>query len=327
MSKKRNILIVIITIISIGLLLFYINIRKILEYLLDVSFLGIGLYYFFSLIIFLLRSLRLKVIFRSADKNVSYSLLFFSYGVGSLLNEVSPGKTGDLSRMESIYLRNRDLGVKESLSGMAMEYFLDLITLLLVFSCSIFILFLNNIEMTIIIWDFEDFLLSCFISSIFFLIFITIIFLKSNWVLNLTKKIHSTLHKKVKRFFESFLANRKEFTANKIHAIGSFLLSSIIWMFDIMKFILIFRLIGFEINILIIILTNVVVSIPKLLPITPGGWVISELFGSLFLIGLITIPFDSILSALIVEHIIGLSFILVLGILSQTAIHFLKNKN
>lgn len=324
MSKKKKIIILAIIFFLIAIILIYINLTQIFEYFLKISFLGITLYFTFSFTEFLFRSIRLKQIFRSLDEDIDFSIILATYGVGALLNEISPGKTGDLTRMETIYLRNKECGVNKGLSGISIEYLLDLITLLLVFSSSSLILSINNIQ-GIFIKDLQDLLFLGFILSLSLTIFIIIIFLKPKWILNITRKISATLYKKLKRFFESFLAKVENFKRNKKEATFSSILSLPIWMLESLKFILIFNLTGYQINILLIILAQIIVSLPKLLPLTPGGWVVSEISGSLFLIGFISVSYDSLLSVFIVEHIIGLIFTFIFGIICQISLNFIDS--
>jgi uncharacterized protein (TIRG00374 family) len=293
-----------------------------LEYFIKISFLGIGIYFIISFTELFLRSIRLKQIFRSFDEDINFFMILATYGVGALLNEISPGKTGDLTRMETIYLRNKEFSVHKGLSGISIEYLLDLITFLLVFSSSLLILSINNIRGTFI-KDIQDLLFLGFLLSLCLTIFITILFLKPKWILNLSKKISTTLHKKLKRFFVSFLAKVENFKSSKKEATISSILSFPIWILESLKFILIFNLTDYQINIFLIILAQIIASLPKLLPLTPGGWGISEISGSLFLIGFISVSYESLLSVFIVEHMIGLMFIIIFGVISQISLNFI----
>lgn len=305
-------------------MLIFIDLEQIITHLIKISFLGSAVFFLIYLIVFLLRALRLKIIFKSLKKDVKYSLLLASYGIGWSLNELTPAKVGDLARMESINIKNKNISMSKSLCGISIERVIDLLVLFVISGISLLILYFNDIKGTLIV-NLQFFLFFGFIFILLIIIFLVILFLKSEWILNPIERISSKLYKILNRFLDSFFEGLKDFKKSKKEAIYSLLLSGPIWIIETFTLILIFYLIGYQINILIIILAQIIVFFSKFFPITPGGWVISENIGSLFIIAFISINYDAALSLFVLDHMLRNAFVFLYGIISGISLNFLKN--
>ncbi len=95
------------------------------------------------------------------------------------------------------------------------------------------------------------------------------------------------------------------------------------WLFESLTLVLLFYLIGFQMNIFIIMLAQIVTFFTKTIPITPGGWGVSEIIGALLLsLFYPAIPYNEILSVFILDHILRMVYVFIYGGISTIAINF-----
>lgn len=321
---NKNIIIIISTLILIILMIMFIDLEQIITNLIKISFLGSIGFFIIYFIVFLLRALRLKLIFKSLEKEVNYSIILASYGIGWSLNELTPAKVGDLARVEAINIKNQNIGRSKSLCGISIERVIDLMVLFFISGISLLILYFSNVHGAII-GDLQFFLILGFLFILAILIILAILFIKSEWILNPVEKISSKLYNLLSHFLDSFFEGLTDFKRNRKEAMYSLILSGPIWLIETFTLILIFYLTGNYISFFIIILAQIIVFFSKFFPITPGGWVISENIGSLFIIAFVSINYDAALSLFVLDHMLRNAFVFIYGIISGISINFFKN--
>ena len=70
-------------------------------------------------------------------------------------------------------------------------------------------------------------------------------------------------------------------------------------------------------------LAQIVTFFTKTIPITPGGWGVSEIIGALLLsVFYPAIPYNEILSVFILDHILRVVYVFIYGGISTIAINF-----
>ena len=112
----------------------------------------------------------------------------------------------------------------------------------------------------------------------------------------------------------NFKEGMKKFKGNK--KIFSYVISLGIptWFTDASIIILFFYILGYELNILLLILAVILVFFSKSIPITPGGWGISENIGALFIFFFYPeIAFIEILSIFIIDHLFRTAYLYLYG--------------
>ncbi|TFG01885.1 MAG: flippase-like domain-containing protein [Promethearchaeota archaeon] len=321
-DKIKRILIGISTIILIIFMIFYVDIREILKNLNKISLLGIFLFILIYTTTFILRSIKLKQVFHGLNLKSSLLILYGSYGIGFAINELTPGKFGELARIEYIQQKEKDISLTRSVCGVSIERFIDLLVLFLFISLVTIYLYLNNFKGT------SNLNLHIYlgIGALFLsgaVVILILLFLISDWILNIIGKISSKLERKLKQFLEGFLNGVNEFRKNKKSVIKVIILSFPTWFLDTLTLVLLFYLIGYEINIFIIIMAQIIVFFTKAFPITPGGWVISESVGALLIFLFYpSIPYNIILSIFILDHLIRSAYIFVYGVFSSVGFNF-----
>ena len=142
-------------------------------------------------------------------------------------------------------------------------------------------------------------------------------------LLNIIDKFSPTLKDRIEILLNNFLEGMNSFRKNKRLLIFIIFLSIPIWLFETLTLVLLFYLIGYEINIFIIILSQIILFFTKVFPIIPGGWIISENIGALLIcLFYPSIPYQNILSIFILDHIIRTVYILIYGIISSITFNF-----
>ncbi|TFG24795.1 MAG: flippase-like domain-containing protein [Promethearchaeota archaeon] len=318
----KRILIGISTIMLIIVMILYVDIKEILNNLNKISVLGIFLFILIYTTTFILRSFKLKQVFHGLNLKSSLLILYCSYGVGFAINELTPGKFGDLARIEFIQQKEKNISLSKSLCGVSIERFIDLLVLFSFISLVTIYLYLNNFKGTsnlnLHIYLGIGALLLCGAIVVLILLFFT-----SNWILNIIGKISSKFKHRLELFLENFLNGVNEFRKNKKSLIKVIILSFPTWFLDTLTLVLLFYLLGYEIHIFIIIMAQIIVFFTKAFPITPGGWVISENVGSLLIFLFYpSIPYNIILSIFILDHLIRSAYIFVYGVFSSVGFNF-----
>ena len=325
-EKIVKVIIGIITIILILLMFYFIDFRLILSNFSKISIYGIILFVLIYTITFILRAYRLKFILQGLNSDASFLNLFGSFGIGWGINEIIPGKFGDLVRLEFIRQKERNLNRSKILCGISIERFIDLAILLLITIFTLLYLYFYDVK------GINKLNLSFYIGIgalilIFSLIAVLILFFKGSWFLKIVGKISKKLMKKLEIFLKEFLIGINDFRKNKKKIVITVVLSLPIWIIETLTLVLIFYLIGYEINIFIIILAQSVLFFTKTFPITPGGWFISENVGALIILVFYpSIPYNILLSIFILDHILRVAYSLIYGSISTTTVNLKKIK-
>ncbi|MFX1275776.1 MAG: flippase-like domain-containing protein [Promethearchaeota archaeon] len=312
----------IITIILIAIVLLFININSIIDYLKAISIFGLVLFFLIYTGVFIMRTIRLKIIFQGLNLETSFYNLYGSYGIGWIVNELIPFKFGDLVRMEVIRQKEKHATLSKSLSGVGIERVLDLLILFSVTCISLFIMYFLGIQGTsklnldLIIFIFAIILLG----GAIFLIFL---FLRTDWILNIIGKISPRLSTLLEGFLRNFIKGINEFRQNKRKMIEIVLLSLPTWFFETFTLIIIFYSNGYAINVIIIIIAQIILFFSKTLPITPGGWLVSEPLATTFIFLFYpSILYETIFGLVILDHGLRLIYILIYGIISSLLLNF-----
>ncbi len=318
----RRIITGISTIILIIIMLIFVDFSRIQENLIKISVFGILLFALIYSISFLFRTLRLQQIFLGLNRNTSFLTIFCSFGIGWGINEITPGKIGDLARMEFIHEKEKQVQLSKSLCGVSIERFVDLL-ILFVITCVIMLYMyvigvggMAKLNLQLYIGIGALLLVGSIIALLF-------LFFKTNWILNIIGKISKMLMKRLEGFLKNFLEGINEFREHKKRIIFTLFLSALTWFFETFTLVILFYLTGYEIDVFIIILAQILTFFTKTFPITPGGWIIAENAGALLIFLFYpSLLYSGLLSILILDHILRVAYILTYGISSSIAFNF-----
>ncbi len=320
--RTKRILMGISTVILVIIMVTFVDIQIILENLSKISFVGILLFILIYTIAFIFRTLRLKLIFNGLNIDASYLTIFGSFGIGWGLNELTPGKIGDLARIEFLHQKDSNINLSKCISGITIERVVDILILFLITSLAMVYMYLNNIKGT------SALNLHIYIGIASFLLILgfiglLLIFYKTDWFVNILNKISKKLGKLFEVFFKSFLKDINNFRKDKKRVLAVIASSILIWFFETLTLVILFYLAGYNINIFIIILAQIIIFFTKIFPITPGGWVVSEIVGGLLILLFYpSITFNSILSIFLLDHILRIIYVLIYGSIASLAFNF-----
>jgi len=216
----------------------------------------------------------------------------------------------------------------DSVCGITFDRVIDLFLLFLIsLFALIYISFLNidiynisnklslNLQIYLITFTFILFLI---------LIGFLLIFYKTNLILIPVNAISHRLAFLLEKFITNFKQGLSKFKKNKVELIYIFIIGIITWFLNIsIIIVLFFYILGYELNIFILIFALTISYIFKTLPITPGGWGISENIGAIFIYFFYPeIPYTEILSIFIIDHIIRSLYIFIYGSCSMFHYNF-----
>jgi len=320
--KAKRIVIGISTIILILIMIILIDIRIIIEDLMKISFYGLILFFLVYTAAFIFRTYRLKVVFQGLNLKSSFLTLYCAFGIGWSINEITPSKLGDLVRIEFIKEKEKDIGLSNSICGIAIERFIDLL-ILMIFTCfALLYMYIDNIRGTTIL-NLQFYVSLGILIVLGGLFALILLIFKTNLILNIIGKVSTRLRNRAESFINQFLEGLKQFRKNKEKVLKVFILSFITWFFETLTLVILFYFAGYEINVFIIILAQIVIFFTKTFPITPGGWIISENAGALLIFLFYpSIEYNSILAIFFLDHLLRLVYVLVYGMISATASNF-----
>ncbi|MBD3195012.1 MAG: flippase-like domain-containing protein [Candidatus Lokiarchaeota archaeon] len=314
---NKKIIIGILTMILIVVMLLFVDFLTLVNRIIAFGFAGTLSFIILYTLVFILRTYKLKLIFKGLGHEISFSTIYFSIGACFAINDLTPGKIGDLAKI-FIIKDQSELDLGNSTAGVSIERVLDLILLFLISAFALVYLNIVHIDTTseiLVLGQGIQFYLIVGALLIFaLLIFFLFIFYKTEFVLKIIRKISPKIASYLNRFLNSFKKGIKKFKENKKYFITTILLGFPTWIADACIIVLFFYFSGFPLNIFLLILASILLFFSKFFPITPGGWGISENIGAFFII--IFYPYfyyTDILSIFIMTHLFRSAYLLFFG--------------
>ncbi|MHA1458150.1 MAG: lysylphosphatidylglycerol synthase transmembrane domain-containing protein [Promethearchaeota archaeon] len=320
--KTKRILIACVTIAIIVIMILYVDFQTILLYLQRISIWGIFLFSVVYTLAFIFRAFKLKLVFNGINLEPNYFIIYGAIGTGWAINELTPAKLGDFVKMEYIRQKESNFPLSKCLCAVLVDRFIDLIILFSITCFTLLYIYLSNVTYI------TELNLHFFIIMGALLLFIgvlglTLLFFKTDWILSITEKISPKLKKLLEKFIIRFVEGLKDLRKDKKNMLLIVLYNIPTWLFESLTLVILFYLIGFPINIFIIMLAQIVTFFTKTIPITPGGWGVSEIIGALLLsVFYPVIPYNEILSVFILDHILRVVYVFLYGGISTIAINF-----
>ncbi|MHA1466987.1 MAG: lysylphosphatidylglycerol synthase transmembrane domain-containing protein [Promethearchaeota archaeon] len=320
--KTKRILIACVTIAIIVIMILYVDFQTILLYLQRISIWGIFLFSVVYTLAFIFRAFKLKLVFNGINLEPNYFIIYGAIGTGWAINELTPAKLGDFVKMEYIRQKESNFPLSKCLCAVLVDRFIDLIILFSITCFTLLYIYLSNVTYI------TELNLHFFIIMGALLLFIgvlglTLLFFKTDWILSITERISPKLKKLLEKFIIRFVEGLKDLRKDKKNMLLIVLYNIPTWLFESLTLVILFYLIGFPINIFIIMLAQIVTFFTKTIPITPGGWGVSEIIGALLLsVFSPAIPYNEILSVFILDHILRVVYVFLYGGISTIAINF-----
>ncbi|MFX1494065.1 MAG: YbhN family protein [Promethearchaeota archaeon] len=328
LKRRKRLIIGIITIILIIIMIIFVDFVSFIQNIIIIGPFGLLAFIITYTIAFILRSYKLKLIFKGINQEIRYSTSYFSIGAAFFINGVIPGKVGDVAKI-FIIKDQENIGLGESTAGIAVERILDLILLFIISCFALILLYLSNIGETsdreILGLSIQFYLIMGAVLIIGILILIILLLYKTETVIKLIAKISPKIAYYIERFVINFKRGIKRLKENKKILIYVILLGIPVWIIDAFIIVIFFYALGFQLNVLILILAEILSFFSQVFPITPGGWVISENIGSVFIY--IFYPFGldwyyTLLGIFIIDHLIRQVYVLFFGGYSMFRFNF-----
>ena len=321
-AKIKRILMACATLVIILLMILYVDFKTILNYLQQISVLGIILFTIVYTIAFIFRALKLKVVFNGINSKPKYTTIYGAIGTGWAINELTPAKIGDLAKMEYIRQKESNIPLSKSLCAVLIDRFIDLIILFTITSGTLLYIYMSDVSYSSEL-NLQFFIIIGAVILLLALIALLLIFFKTDWLLNVVAKFSLKLRDALARFIKRFVEGLRDFRKDRRRIFLVLLYNIPTWFFESLTIVILFYLSGFQINFFIIILAQIITFFTKSIPITPGGWGVSEIIGAL-MISLMypAIPYNEILSIFILDHILRIVYVFIYGGVSTIAINF-----
>ena len=307
LRKNKNLIIGITTVILIIFMAFIADFPRLISKIIAIGIWGTILFIVTYTIAFIVRAYKLKQIFRNLNLTVKYSTCYFSLGISFVINDLTPGKVGDIAKM--FFIKDKeDIKLSDSVISIAIERILDLILLFSISSFALIYLYISNIndinEKILLGQSIQFYLIFGAIIIIGILILLILIIYKTDFIVRIIGKVSPKFSNLIKRFLKNFKNGIRSFKNNKKGSVSVILLGFLTWIIDAGIAIIFFYLLGYRLNIIIIILATLLTFFSKTFPITPGGWIVSENIGALFVFIFYApeLEFLEILSIFIIDH-------------------------
>lgn len=317
LKKRKRLLIGLGTVAIILIMVFLVDFSSLIQKIITIGFWGLFLFVITYTIAFILRAYKMKLIFKGLDHNISYSTSYFSTVASFLINDSTPGKLGDVAKI-FIVRDQENMRLSESVAGIAVERILDLLLLFLISCVALIYLYLGNfgtVGSKKILGQNLQFYIA--IGAIFLFVIISLLLLviyKSEFVIKISEKISTKLSDYLRRFIINFKEGFKKYKDHRKELLFIIILGFPTWFIDAFVVVIFFYLLGYQLNIFLLILAIILTFFSKIFPITPGGWGISENVGALFIFFFYPgIPFVEILSIFIVDHLFRSAYLLFFG--------------
>ncbi len=318
LKRRKRLIIGICTILLLIFMAFFVNFVQFIQNLITIGFFGLFIFALTYTSAFLLRAYKLKLIFKGLNINIKYLTSYFSTGASFVINDLTPGKLGDLAKI-FIIKDEESIKLSESVAAVAIERVLDLLLLFIISSFALLYLYFSNFGESSsgqVLGQNIQFYLS--IGAIFIIGILVIFFFllyKTEFIINILKKISPKLAHYMGRFIINFKLGMKKFKDHKRELIYIILLGFPTWIIDASIVIIFFYMLGYHLNIFLLILAILLTFFSKTFPLTPGGWGISENVGAAFIYFFysLTITYPAILSIFILDHLFRSAYLLFFG--------------
>jgi len=317
-KSRKRLIIGICTILLLVFMTFYVDFFQFIQNLITIGFIGLILFVITYTIAFGLRAYKLKLIFKGLNLSIKYSTAYFSTGASFVINDLTPGKLGDLAKIFIIKDAEK-IKLSESVAAIAIERILDLILLFIISCFALIYLYISNFSGStsgqVLGQSIQFYLAIGAILIIGILVAFILLLYKTEFIINIIKKLSPKLSHYVGRFVINFKEGMKKFKDHKRELILVILLGFPTWIIDASIVIIFFYILGYQLNIFLLILAIILTFFSKTFPITPGGWGISENIGAAFIYFFysLTIAFPEILSIFIIDHLFRSAYLLFFG--------------
>lgn len=323
-KRRKRILIGIATLLLLILMVLIVDFVSLIQKILTIGIIGLLLFATIATIGFLIRAYKLKLIFKGINADIGFSTSFFSTGAGLIVNDLAPGRIGDIVRI-FIIKDQENLRLSESVAGIAIERILDFILIFIISCFALIFLYISNYGETstkaLLGLNIQFFLALGVIFIVGILIALILLLYKTEFIIGLIDRILPKIADYLNRFVRNFKEGIKKFSGHRRIFLITILLGIPTWIVDGIIVILFFSILGYQVNVLVIILATVLMNLSKTFPITPGGWGISENVGALFIFFFYPeILFTEILSIFIIDHFIRTAYLLIFG--GYSALHY-----
>jgi uncharacterized protein (TIRG00374 family) len=300
-----------------------VDFQKLMKKLSMIGLVGTLLFILIYTIAFLLRAYKLKLIFRGLNHPIKYNSSYFSIGTSFFINSITPGQLGDVAKV-FILKDQEDIRLSESFAGIAIERVLDFLFL---FSFSLFTLIflylsIGEIEIETILGQSLQLYLffGAVIISIIIILFLVLLY-KQDFVIKIVNKVSSKLGDYLDRFLNNFKNGLKKFKDHRKELLYIILLNFPTYIIDAFILVIFFVFLGYNLNIFIIILATLVLFFSNIIPITPGGWGVSENIGALLIIIFYPgFPYLDILAVFVIDHLLRTAYLCFYG--GYSILHF-----
>lgn len=321
-AKTKRLLIGCATIVIILLMIVYVDLTTILNNLQQISILGIVLFSLTYTVAFIFRTLKLKLVFNGINIEPSFFTIYGAIGTGWAINELTPAKLGDLAKMEYIRQKETNIPLSKSLCAVLIDRFIDLIILFTITCITLIYIYFSGVSYTSEL-NLPFFVIVGAILLLVIAIGLVLLFFKTELILKILGMVSTKLRNLLERFIKRFIEGLNDFRKDRKNIILVLLYNIPTWLFESITLVIVFYLAGYHINIFIIILAQIITFFTKTIPITPGGWGVSEIIGALLIsIFYPLLPYNEILSLFILDHILRVIYVFIYGGISTVAINF-----
>ncbi len=317
LKEKKRLLIGIGTILLIVFMMYIVDFSRIINNLFIIGIFGILIFIFLYTITFFLRSYKLILIFKEFEQKILFSSSFFSIGTSFVINDSTPAKVGELAKI-AFLKEQEDIKLSVAISGTAIERALNVIIL---FSITCFALvYLYFIDVSeggtkkLLGLNLQFYIIIAALLLIGLIISLILIYYRNQFFLKIIRKISPSLASGILRIMINLKESLLNFKNHKKELILIILIEVAIWTFESLIGVIFFYLLGYRLNIFIIILAEIITFFSKIFPLTPGGWGVSENLGAIFIILFYpNLSYFEILAVFIIDHLFRSVYLLFYG--------------
>ncbi|MHA1106349.1 MAG: lysylphosphatidylglycerol synthase transmembrane domain-containing protein [Promethearchaeota archaeon] len=321
-AKTKRLLIGCATVVIILLMIVYVDFTTILNNLQQISVIGIFLFSLTYTVAFIFRTLKLKLVFNGINIEPSFFTIYGAIGTGWAINELTPAKLGDLAKMEYIRQKETNIPLSKSLCAVLIDRFIDLIILFTITCITLIYIYFSGVSYSSEL-NLPFFVIVGAILLLVIAIGLVLLFFKTELILKILGRVSTKLRNLLERFIKRFIEGLNDFRKDRKNIFLVLLYNIPTWFFESITLVIVFYLAGYQINIFIIILAQIITFFTKTIPITPGGWGVSEIIGALLIsIFYPLLPYNEILSLFILDHILRVIYVFIYGGISTVAINF-----
>lgn len=306
-NRIKTLLIVFSIVATLCVMIYIIGAKDLKESILALSPFWIGIFFLIYIFVYLIRSYRWQRLLSIENKNIRFETAYRTIHITTFINSVTPARLGELARVYALK-KEEDIPSGKTIAKITFEHILDFIAVLAFAAISLLVVLRTK---DIPQKSYNIMLVSLVFIVTLMVLAIMLIFFGDSFI-SKTKRISEKLYNKLSSLYKHFREGMIDLSKRKRIIAQSFVLTLILWIFELLNIYIIAKAMSLDISIWVCIYAGTIAMLTLSIPLLPGGFGSYEaVLASLLVISGISL--ESALTLALIDHSLRFLYLLCMG--------------